>query len=183
MSPVDQFPAIDPIPASTFSGPAVPPPPAYQKLHPAFPPPPSRRHLPRFLVPGFISLVLVTGLATAVWQIRQRQLFSSSAWDCHFYSYQVTPDGTVTVTNNTSRRPAQKAQININHSPVAVFTIPSLDLNQTTAIGKISPPMGGILSWQVIGTAGCSATGSYTPTPAVSTYTPILLIPTFAPTP
>jgi hypothetical protein len=124
----------------------------------------------------------LVGLGLASWQVGKRQSFFASAWDCQLYSYQVAPDGIVTAANHSSRRPGQKAQVNINNSPVTILSVPSLDQGQTATIGKIIPPLGGIISWQVIGTAGCSSAGSYTPTPAVSNpYTPVLLIPTLIP--
>lgn len=120
------------------------------------------------------------------------------AFDCETYHFNVTPDGTVTASNNSSEWSStpQQARIYINDNLADTFNVISLGYNQSTTLGTVTVPQGEF-SWRVEGTVACTDTGyhnlacetltftitSQTPTPTTTETPTPTNTPTLTPTP
>jgi len=106
-------------------------------------------------------MLMIVGIGTGVFLVRNQQIFNSQAWDCSLYTFNLESDGTVTVTNGSSREePAQKANVYINGTLVKTLDVPALSPGEGATLGSISIPSNQSFTWKVEGTKDCRNEGS-----------------------
>lgn len=108
---------------------------------------------------GILGLIAATVIGVIA--VGSNRLKESSAWDCNKYTFNMTSDGVVSVSNGSSRNePLQKADVKINDSKVATFDVPALTAGENSTLGTVTVPTGSF-TWEVIGTRDCKNGGSY----------------------
>ena len=110
----------------------------------------------------FVLLILIGGVATAVYLTQNQRLIRTQAWDCESYKFNISQDGTVTVRNEGTRKePAQKVRVFINGELKATFDAPELKGGEAATLGKVDVPSDGDFDWNAEGTKDCKNAGEH----------------------
>lgn len=106
-------------------------------------------------------VLTIVGVGSGVFLVRNQQLGNTSAWDCSRYTFALSNNGTVTVTNgSTLSETPQQAKVYINNNLVNTFNVPSLVPGQGATLGTVSVPTNASYTWRIDGTVDCENAGN-----------------------
>ncbi len=119
--------------------------------------PPRRNKKALFAIIAVIILTITT--LSGFILIARPVLFKSNAWNCGAYTFSLTANGSVIVTNNSSSaEPLQRADVFVNNQLVHTFDVPALPAGGSQTLGTVTVPTS-TFSWQINGTSDCSNAG------------------------
>jgi len=115
------------------------------------------------IIASIIVLVLVSGVATAVYLVQRQARLTTEAWNCEAYAFNVSESGVVTAANNSAQpEPAQQVSITINGQPAGIFNVPPLAIGQSVTVSTVDvAPHNGSFTWEAVGSLDCSDSGQY----------------------
>lgn len=113
------------------------------------------------ILAGIVILVMFLGIGAGAYALQRNRPENASAWDCSLYVSSLQTNGTLMVTNGSSRtEQATVARISINNIEVGTVNIPSLVSGQgVTLQSNINLPIDESYSWKVQ-IAECTYTGN-----------------------
>ncbi len=124
--------------------------------------PPKKNSRGKIIGAGVGIFLLMIGLVSGLFLIRQSQSFQQKAWDCSKYHFVVSATGQVMAINDSSRsEPAQSAGVYINNQKVSTVSVPTLNISQVAVVGTVTVPANGVFNWEVRGVSDCSSAGTY----------------------
>lgn len=106
-------------------------------------------------------LFLVSGIAVGVGLVNQNQEVRVGAFECINYTFVVTPEGEVIVSNGSRHTmKAQTATIYINDEEVGEFEVPLIEPGTADVIGLVKTPPNSF-TWKVVGSIDCEGEGAF----------------------
>jgi hypothetical protein len=119
--------------------------------------PPNKNRKVLLAVLGIIILTITT--LSGFILIARPVLFKSNAWNCGAYTFSLSSNGTVLVTNgSTGNEPLQRADVYINNQRMQTFDVPALAAGESKTLGVVTVPTT-TFTWQITGTSDCSNSG------------------------